>query len=463
MITQLDSNRMFTEYCFAFHQIADFFHYAPCSGDLMKKKQELTAKKPSLSLIKALEDFNFALGADEKMRANLAQLAQGRTVIIGGQQAGLFTGPLYSFYKAVDLIDKSRQLTSLLGEPVIPVFWLASEDHDYQEINHVFAYAQNKIVKITASAKYRTRPSGFIKVKKRFFKAIDELMSYYDDATYQEQYKQLLIQQGLLADNLAQYFARLLKALLPDEGLLFFDPLSPALTEAKRDFLARYWPHQEEFKLAVLAKTKKLKQANYQVQIEKSPAHSNFFILEGQERRPIFIQDNHVYSKGAALSMGLEEFKAYLFAKPDLFSPAALLRPLFAEHLFKVLATINGPGEINYWGQLKEGFEVLNLRQPIIFPRRSLSIFPQEHALFLKKHHLDLVELIQNQDKILAGLLPFQAEQYQKIIAQLTPFRKPQERVFNIFPFLVKKGPAFITKIISCFAQNNLQHQFLQL
>jgi len=191
------------------------------------------------TLTRVLRDYNASIEAPGPVMDNIALLGrEGTTVLIGGQQAGLCTGPLMTFYKALDIILRAREAERELETPVVPVFWVAGDDHDFSEVNHLYLInSEQEVEKIELKAPFQTRPISQIPCRDSFLQAVEQLGDRVSARRFKDDYLEMLGETCRQADNFGQWFARILTRLLGDRGLILFDPLFPGARELKRSFV----------------------------------------------------------------------------------------------------------------------------------------------------------------------------------------------------------------------------------
>ncbi len=506
-------SKLHEDYNLKFYRIKGFYEYPPQMESLSPRWGKMPENSHRGFLAKILREYNARLGAPESVFANIDLLAKpGTTVIIGGQQAGLFTGPLMTIYKALDIINRAKEASQKTGHPVVPVFWVPGDDHDFREVNHLWiTNSENKTEKISLNSPFQTRPINFIPRKDSFLEAVNSLEKKTPRGRFKDYYLDLLRETGQESGSLGEWFARIMISLLGDQGLILFDPTISGAEELKKEFISLFKPSAEEFYRAVSQKERELEEAGYHVQVQKDNRHTNFFVILGGERRPVFKQGNRFQSRGGYLDLSEDEFWEFLEKEPAAFSPDALLRPIFQEFVFPVLGSINGPGELAYQAQLRSGYRTLGLEQPLLFPRKSLTLVEERFLRHLRKWNVAPGEFLEEGKKLwkkivsrqtcvdlenifshprreikeaykqLIGELKnvhpnledlgqknlqrilkevdylegrsreFQAEkernlsrQFNKILNSLYPEEKPQERVLNVFPFLMRYGPELL-------------------
>lgn len=302
--------------------------------------------------------------------------------VVTGQQVGLLTGPMYTIWKALSAIRFSRKMEEEKGVSCIPVFWMATEDHNWHEIMH-FSLLRSDFELVQFSLRehlfLKKQPTGAVpatndevrKILLRAFREIPlpEVKNFYSTGT------------------LAEAFARTLLWLLKDLPILMLDPSDPELKNLAEPFFAKFF-HEKNRMLEVLSEqNESLRKQNYPVQVNMEQDDLPLFLLEGHDRL-------HVKNDGHTSAI-----------PPAKLSPSALLRPLFQDFLLPTLAYFGGPAEIAYFAQLHPWYEVMGIQQPWVLPRASLSLIPARTRKFLETKNLKPEELFLKDELLLDALI----------------------------------------------------------
>ena len=304
------------------------------------------------------------LTISELVKSNIASLQDEKTfTVVTGHQLNLFGGPLYIVYKIAHILKLARQIEAENpGQKIVPVFWMASEDHDFLEINNLNLFG-NKVA-------WETEQSGAVG---RF--SLDGINDFKDDVL--DYFMNDSAAQGFIATyytdadkNLANATRRLINDLFGHYGLVIIDGDSEAL---KRLFIPVM---QKEIETsfssqAVEITTKALVELGYKAQV--TPREINLFYLDESGRTRI-VEENGEFRVGDQL-LPKTELLRLIEQSPSSFSPNVVLRPIYQEFILPNLAYVGGVGEMAYWLQLKGVFDALNLSYPIIQVRNSFQLF----------------------------------------------------------------------------------------
>ncbi len=279
-----------------------------------------------------------ALAAQNGESESLRRLAQPGTVaVVTGQQVGLFSGPAYTIYKAITAARVARDLTAR-GIPAVPVFWLATEDHDFAEVSHVWSFDATHQpmsfgVEPPAGSNGKQRPVGGIVLDRP---PVDELAASLKSWPHGEEVAAAVRDAYRPGVTMGAAFHALLAKLLDGLDLLFLDPLDPAIRAIGAPFVAEALSAAPELKARLLERNRELEAAGYHAQVHLEAKTSLFFLLENGERVPLRRADS--------------EF-GELRDRAAEVSPNALLRPVVQDYLLPTVAYIGGPAELAYLAQ----------------------------------------------------------------------------------------------------------------
>lgn len=374
-------------------KIMNFFDYSPIHHyekrviDLRNR----TFKRKQLTEV--LQTVNQRWDAPSSTMANIDRLKEeDSVVVIGGQQAGLMTGPFYSVNKAISIIQFARSQEEYLGIPVIPVFWIAGEDHDYDEINHVF-YTENETLKkhILRQEVNEKHSISHIKIDRSHANQwLDELFIRLKETRYTanlyETVKKCLDQSTTYVD----FFARLIFQLFEDEGLVLIDSGSPELRRLESDYFVQLIERQPEISKGVYDSYQQLAQLGYSVALDVELNDCHLFIYQNNER--ILLEKNERgewIGKQNEIKLTTNELLDIAQKTPELLSNNVVSRPIMQELVFPTLAFIGGLGEISYWSVLKSAFHSLEINMPPVLPRLSFSFIDKSTEKKLRKFQID--------------------------------------------------------------------------
>jgi len=389
---------LYSDFVCRFERVARFYPYDPRDPSALKRRLSLLdyPEQRRWRLVEALRKQN----GDSPALQMLAR--PGTTVVVTGQQVGLFGGPAYSFYKALSAIRLAEHLSEQ-GTPAVAVFWMATEDHQWGEINHCWVLSETGVplrLEILRQDE-EPQPAGQQTVP---HEALEQLRSALRGWPFSEAACDTVAQAYAPGRTLGAAFASLLRNLLGDRGLLCLDPLEPEIRQAMAPLLAEAIERERELAQAVLARGQELIEAGYQRQVRFEPGSSLFFMLVDNRRLPLRRNGDHYLCAGRRYS------PAQLAASPTSLSPAALLRPVVQDWLLPVVASVLGPAEIAYWAQARPLYQGLGVSEPVILPRASWTLLDARTARLMERYGVKFSDFFGGEQAL-----------RERIAARLTP------------------------------------------
>jgi bacillithiol biosynthesis cysteine-adding enzyme BshC len=327
----------------------------------------------------------------KKTLANIELLNENTTyTITTGHQLNLFSGPLYFLYKIVSTINLCKSLKEKHPKAnFVPIYWMATEDHDFDEINH-FQLNGKKIIweKESFGPVGRLSTAGLEDVYELFVNEI----GIGENADY---LKQLFENSYLKHKNLADATRYLANILFKEDGLVILDGDSNSLKKLFIPFVKKELLEQTSYK-EVNQTIEILKEYNVQV----NPREINLFYIEDNLRERIILEEGKYKINNTKIQFTEDEILEVLNNNPEKFSPNVILRPLYQEVILPNLAYIGGGGELAYWLELKTNFEKNNITFPILVLRNSVVIATKKQVEKADKLELNWKDLFLNQQEL---------------------------------------------------------------
>lgn len=325
----------------------------------------------------------------------LTTINQSNTfTVTTGHQLNLFMGPLYFFYKIISVIKSCNALkVNYPNYNFVPVFWLASEDHDFDEINH-FNFGDKKIL----WQKEVSGPVGRLKTEK-MEEVLNEINNFFPNNEHGQKLKDLFKEAYFDHDNLKDATRFLVNHFFAEKGLIIIDGDDINLKKLMIPIIKEDIIEQSSFKK--ITETNQLL-TDYHIQI--NPREINwFYILDGLRERIVF-QNETYFVINTPIKFSKNELLDEINNHPERFSPNALLRPLYQEVVLPNLAYVGGAAEVAYWLQLKSTFDHYQVTFPIVMLRNHAIILTEMHKNKLKKYDLKIEELFINEVDLLKTL-----------------------------------------------------------
>jgi len=431
----------------------------------------------------------------------------GAVAVICGQQPGLFTGPNYTILKAITAIKLARALNDR-GAAAVPIFWIAAEDHDYQEIEWAALLDRDsglQHVRVDLS-NAESRPSGWLELREDVVEAVSTCLRGLPESEFQSEVRDLLTLSYKPGMSPVDAFARMMTKLFEGSDLILVNPLDAGLRKLATGTLHQVVRQNSEIRSALLARNRALTEAGYHEQVKIDDDFSGFFVYRGKSRQPV---------RPADLSTDLA------------LSPNVLIRPAVQDAIFPTAAYVGGPAEIAYFGQAAAVYEALGKVVPPVVPRISATLVEPRVARAMKKYEIDFTEVFRGRDfirrqavaRVLAVEIFDRARDHitseleslrpalsaidstlegaldtsrQKILHQvetlrtkfvnaearrnetlerhldmignsLFPEKKLQERVLNITSFLVRYGVGLLPRLEQALSLDSRSHQVVEI
>lgn len=383
------TSRLFSDFQYHFDRVAAFYSYPPSDPESYRKAAEAIhyPEERRTKLVAALRKRN----GDG---ASLDRLARSNTVaVMTGQQVGLYSGPAYAVYKALTAIRLAEQLQAQ-GISAVPVFWLATEDHDFAEVNHTFVFdASHRPVTLRVDGSgLNQQPVGVIPVADPPIGALREALSGFSFANEVTAMAEHAYPPG---ESFGAAFQKLLERILGDRGLLFIDPLDREIRDLAAPVLRDAVREGATLNRKLLDRNKELEAAGYHAQVHVEPQTSLVFLLEGDRRITLRRQNGDYVSKDRKFTV--EE----LADRAGQLSPNALLRPVVQDYLLPTVAYVGGPAELAYIAQSRVIYDVLLERMPVVLARTGFTLLDAKSAKLIEQYSLTLSSFFHGEDKLL--------------------------------------------------------------
>jgi bacillithiol synthase len=385
-------SRLFLDFAQRHEALAPFFPASAYSTEWMAAPPVLApAHRATLCDLLEQQNRDFA-GADQVFQ-NIARLRNGAGAVVTGQQVTLFGGPLFTLLKAATVIRKAKD-ASASGSPHVPIFWLATEDHDLAEVDHVTLPSRHELKTLRLATEHGDGAAvGGLTMGKN----VEELLAQAGE----------ILGPGPVLDQLAacyregqsfgQAFGQFISHIFAAQGLLVIDASSRAFHVLGKDVLHEAIVRADELRVALTDRDQQLVAAGYHSQVLVPPHSSLLFLIDSSSaaRLPLrrtpdggWHAGRHPYSTA--------ELLAILETEPERLSPNALLRPVFQDAILPTAAYVGGPAEVAYFAQSQVLFERILGRTTPILPRLSATLIEPAIAGLLARHQLSLPDVIQS-------------------------------------------------------------------
>ncbi len=333
----------------------------------------------------------------DKARTRLEALRQGKGYLVTtGQQPGLFGGPLYSLYKALTAAALADALEEVLDAPVAPLFWTASEDHDWAETDHTWLVGMDNELhrlEVPAVAGSGDRPLHRLPLGEGIAGVIERCTELLPDTDFSAPYLELLREAYTPDATLPSGFEQLLAHLLEPTGMLFVQAHAPALKRLSTSLLLAELDGAAGHEAALRRRAEELEAAGYHAQVPILDEGVNLF-LEGPAARERVYRDGEGFRlRHSELHLTRDEIVQRVDEDPSVLSPNVLLRPVVESHVFPTLAYVAGPGELAYFAELEPLFRALDVGMPVVVPRLGATAVESKIRKVLDKFDLEVEAL----------------------------------------------------------------------
>jgi bacillithiol biosynthesis cysteine-adding enzyme BshC len=338
-----------------------------------------------------LERQNRSWNGSEKSLRNIERLRRGALTAVTGQQVGLFGGPLFSIFKALTAVRLANEATAA-GVECVPVFWLATEDHDLAEINHTTLFSENGLPERlqVESRGIQDAPVGTVRLGPEIEPVVERAAWLLGDsevtARLREAYRP--------AETLGSAFARLFAHVLDDWGVVILDPSDKGFHELAKPLFREVIERAPELDEALLARGKALEAAGYHAQVKVTAATTLLFCVNKGARTVLYRKSNAVSGDEFVVGdkrVSQVEILDRIEGQPEEFNPNVLLRPVLQDYLLPTLAYTGGPAEV---------YEKLLGRVTPVLPRFSATLVEAKPQRLLQRYGLELADLFHGPERL---------------------------------------------------------------
>ena len=338
-----------------------------------------------------LAEQNRAWGASGKDLTRTDILRQpGSVAVVTGQQLGLFAGPLYSIYKALSAVHYAEQIEVETGRPAVAVFWLAGEDHDFEEVQGTVFTDGEDVRRVRYDSDAVGGPVGrMVLDADALATTLRQLDASLPQGPFRDEVLELVNACYRPGVTMRDAFARLLRRLAP--GLVLMSVDDPRLKALAAPVFEKEVADWEGTHTALTQVSRQLEEAGFHAQVKPMPVNLFAFTDDGQ-RLPIDPEGEGFRLRGGE-AISADELARWASETPERLSPNVVLRPLVQDVLLPTVAYVAGPGEAAYFAQLKPVYERFGVAMPVVWPRLSLTVVEPGVAKVLDRYRLDLPDL----------------------------------------------------------------------
>jgi bacillithiol biosynthesis cysteine-adding enzyme BshC len=411
------TTRLFADFLDDFQKVSLFYAHSPDENGLSASAREAQNGGPTAEMRRAVVDIlreeNRAFGADESVEQNLDRLAAGAVAVVTGQQVGLFGGPAYTFYKAITAIHWADWLTKQ-GIPAVPVFWLATEDHDFAEADHVEWLTHDGLTRLEVHPANVGvgEPVGGIPLDDQINGATESAASSLA-GPHAEEVATALRESYRSGETMGSACGKVLARIFAGRGLILMDPRNAGLHKLAASLFVKAIEQASAWTDALLARGKALEKGGYHAQVRVAAQSTLLFRLVNGRREAVRRRGEEFVASGQTFSR--DEALAALKNAPEKFSANALLRPVMQDTLLPTAAYIGGGAEIAYFAQAEVVYRAAGVRMPAVLPRAGFTLVDARTSRNLRKYGLQFTDMLRGRQRLRAKM---EQEILPKILAR---------------------------------------------
>lgn len=350
-------------------------------------------------IAECLRQYNEKHNSHAAVMNSLALLEKpGTLVVTGGQQSGLFTGPLLVVYKAITTIIAAKEAAEELGRPVVPLFWIAGEDHDWDEVNHTYVLNRSQEItkiKIEKSEEKRSSVSDIRVEEESWQQVVEQLDGLLQESDFKPQIMEFIRTSSYRADSMTDAFAKLMGSLFGKYGLILLDSADPNLRKLEQPFFTSLIMQNDALENAYMNAATDIMDAGYKLQADVTAGNANLFYIHEGTRLLLHKKDGKFTDRKGQVSFTRDELLEEVKVYPERFSNNVLTRPLMQDYVLPVLATVLGQGEIAYWAIPRRAFDIMGGQMPLIIPRMSFTVVEGTLHKHMDKYQLSFEDVRQ--------------------------------------------------------------------
>ena len=398
-------SRLFLDYCAASPRVQPFYSSLP-------RETGWQVRCPRPAHWNEIVDLLAEQNPSPAAATSISSLRSGAGTVLTGQQVGLFGGPLYSSLKAATALARARQALAV-GQPHVAIFWLATEDHDFAEINHVSFPSRKEVHKLVYSKSPSAPvPAGGVVIDESIEPLIDQAWELLGTSDAMDALVNAYKPGRTFGQAYADFYAKVFAA----QGLVILDAAGREVHRLGTPVLKAAIERADELHAALVERNKALEAAGYHAQVAVGQGSSMLFLLDERTGARIALkripagagEPNDLWQAGRE-RFTTADLLGILAAEPERISPAALLRPIFQDYLLGTSLIIGGPAEIAYFGQSAVLYEKILGKTTAAEPRLSATLIEPAIGELLRKHELGLERVLQESADSLAQVLAARA------------------------------------------------------
>ena len=398
------TTRLFIDFLAYSANVHPFYSRSPNFGEWLKEEAvEISydsARRERVTAI--LERQNKSWDASSQTLANLERMRKGAAAVVTGQQVGLFGGPMFAIYKALTAVKLAEEATAA-GVDAVPVFWLATYDHDLAEVNHVAIPRPDGIELLTTpSHDVPGAPVSAVRLGDEILPLVEQAAKLLGDSAA----AQFLRDCYRPGESLGTAFARLYARIFAEWGVIVLDASEGELDRVAEPMFRAAIERADELETVLQTRGKALEAAGYHQQVKVNPSSVLLFTIRNGARTPIHRRGNGgdseflIGADAGAEKLSQAELISRIGSTPEQFSPNVLLRPIIQDYLLPTLAYTGGAAETAYFAQAGAVYETLLGRVTPIVPRFSATIVEPKMQRLIERHGISVPDVFSDPEAL---------------------------------------------------------------
>lgn len=358
----------------------------------------------------ALAEMNRSFGASEKTFENINLLRENDCVaVVTGQQAGLFSGPLYTIYKALSAVKLGECLRGR-GFKAVPVFWIASEDHDFEEVSKASVInKQGNVaeVKNEPEREAENLPVGYVKIDDSIGETIEKLFDELPQTEFTAELKNSIEEIWKSGEYFSDAFIFTLTKIFDKYGLIMLDPLNEKLKKIAAPIYVEAIKKSDEIVSALIKRSEELVEKGFHAQVLVTDDYFPlFWQAKDKTRNSLKKSKSGTFkTKDDSRELTIEELAEIATSDPQRFSPTVVLRAAVQDYILPTVCYFGGGAEVAYFAQSGEVYRILNRPQTPIFHRQSFTIVEAKHRRTMEKYDLNFKDLLRGKEENLPNIV----------------------------------------------------------
>jgi bacillithiol biosynthesis cysteine-adding enzyme BshC len=392
------TTRLFTDFLEYSPKVQPFYPRPPYLREWLKEEAAKISYSPSRRerVAAIFERQNKSWDASAKTLGNIERFRKGAAVVVTGQQVGLFGGPMFAIYKALTAVKMAEEATAA-GVDTVPVFWLATYDHDLAEVNHVSFPGQDGMLQTLATSSHDVAgaPVSAVRLGEEIVPVVEQAATLLGES----EATQFLGETYRPGEGLGTAFAKLFARIFAEWGVIVLDASDGELHRIAEPIYRAAVERADELEAALQARGKALEAAGYHQQVKVTSSSVLMFTMHHGARTAIHRRGNGesaefiIGGEGTAEKLSQADLLNRVSSAPEQFSPNVLLRPIVEDYLLPTLAYTGGAAETAYFGQAGAVYEVLLGRVTPIIPRFSATLVEPKMQRLLERHGIGVKDM----------------------------------------------------------------------